>query len=307
MHKKHRIILCLLMLAGSALYGRPAAGLGRGAAADTLIFDKPVLISDQFAFTEGPAADRKGNVYFTDQPNNRIWKYSTDGKLSVFMEPAGRSNGMYFDRKGNLISCADEHDQLWSVSPQGKVKVLVKDFHGARLNGPNDVWADAKGGIYFTDPYYQRDYWKRKAPDPNIKHENVYYLPPHDTMAIIVADDLAKPNGLVGTADGRHLFVSDIQAGKIYQYSIAADGTLQDKQLFVSHSTDGMTIDLAGNLYLAGKGVTVYNSQGIQVGYIPIPQPWTANICFGGKHRDQLFITASTAFYKVQTKMKGSR
>src|SRR5687768_12629027 len=110
------------------------------------------LVSSQFSFTEGPATNKKGDVYFTDQPNDKIWKYGTDGKLSVFLEKSGRSNGLYFDKKGNLISCADEKNELWSIKPSGKVTVLLKDFKGARLNGPNDLWVDSKGGIYFTDP-----------------------------------------------------------------------------------------------------------------------------------------------------------
>ena len=89
------------------------------------VSDKPQLVSKQFIFTEGPSVDKKGNVFFTDQPNNKIWEYSADGKLSVFMENAGRPNGTYFDANGNLITCADEHDQLWAISPGKKVKVLV--------------------------------------------------------------------------------------------------------------------------------------------------------------------------------------
>jgi gluconolactonase len=100
----------------------------------------PRLISRQFSFTEGPATDSKGNVYFTDQPNNKIWKYGIDGRLSVFLDSAGRSNGMYFDRSGNLISCADEQNQLWSIDRKKKIKVLINDVDGKKLNGPNDVW-----------------------------------------------------------------------------------------------------------------------------------------------------------------------
>src|ERR1700710_1995186 len=88
------------------------------------------LISDQFIFTEGPAVDKSGNIFFTDQPNNKIWKYDTNGKLSVFLDSAGRSNGMYFNNEGNLVTCADEKDQLWSVSPQGKATVLLSSFNG---------------------------------------------------------------------------------------------------------------------------------------------------------------------------------
>lgn len=115
-------------------------------------------VSNQFKFTEGPTMNKNGDIYFTDQPNNRIWKYSTDGDLSVFMENAGRSNGMYFDPQGNLVSCADEKNELWSINPNGEVTVLLSSYQGHRFNGPNDLWIDKNGGIYFTDPYYQRNY-----------------------------------------------------------------------------------------------------------------------------------------------------
>src|SRR5580658_6705309 len=102
--------------------------------------EKPRLISNQFSFTEGASVDKKGNVFFTDQPNNRIWEYDVNGKLSLWMENTSRSNGTYFDNKGNLISCADEHEQLISISPKKKITVLVNGYEGHLLNGPNDVW-----------------------------------------------------------------------------------------------------------------------------------------------------------------------
>jgi Gluconolactonase len=266
----------------------------------------PVLISKQFSFTEGPAADRNGNIYFTDQPNNKIWKYDVRGKLSVFMDSSGRSNGMYFDSKGNLVTCADEKNQLWSIDPKGKVTVLLNDFHGQRFNGPNDLWIDHKDGIYFTDPYFERDYWHRKGPQPEIKDEILYYLPKGKTMPIVVDADLKKPNGIVGTND-RHLYVSDMGVGKIFKYYIADDGTLKNRSVFVADLADGMTIDNKGNLYLAGRGVTVYNSHGKKIKHFDIPAAWTANLCFGGVKRDILFITASESIYKMRMKVTGLR
>src|SRR6202012_6305508 len=110
------------------------------ASAQTALYDtteKAQLISKQFLFTEGASTDRYGNVFFTDQPNNKIWEYDVDGKLSLFMDNAGRSNGMYFDHKGNLVTCADEHDQLWSISPKKKIKVLLTGVNSHLMNGPN--------------------------------------------------------------------------------------------------------------------------------------------------------------------------
>ncbi len=184
----------------------------------------PKLIAKQFSFTEGPASDKQGNIYFTDQPNNKIWKYGTDGKLSVFLDSAGRLNGLYSDNKDNLISCADEHNQLWCINKSGKVKTLLKDFKGLHFNGPNDLWISYNGGIYFTDPYYQREYWTRKFPE--LKKQNVYYFK-KGRMPVIADSNLVQPNGIIGTADGKYLYVADIGANKTYKYKIAKDGTLK--------------------------------------------------------------------------------
>jgi len=265
----------------------------------------PQLIAKQFAFTEGPAVDRRGNVFFTDQPNNTIWKYGTDGQLSLFLKPAGRANGLYFDRHGNLLACADEHNQLWSISPDKKVTVLLKDVQGKRLNGPNDVWVRPKSdGIYFTDPYYQRDYWTRTQPE--MVGQKVYYMANAQAAPVAVEDQMVRPNGLIGTPDGRYLYVADIGAGKTYRYQLAPDGHLTDKQLFVEQGSDGMTLDSQGNVYLTGNGITVYSPTGQKLAHFDVPEKWTANVCFGGKDRKMLFITASEAVYKLPMRVKGA-
>ncbi|MGF7072602.1 SMP-30/gluconolactonase/LRE family protein [Mucilaginibacter sp. 3215] len=264
---------------------------------------KPQLVAKQFSFTEGPAVDKKGNVFFTDQPNNKIWKYDTDGKLSVFLDSAGRSNGMYFDKKGNLISCADADDQLWAISPKGKVTVLLKDYEGHKFNGPNDVWVRPDGGIYITDPYYQRDYWARKQPD--LDGQKLYFLANGKAPAVMVDDKFVRPNGIIGTPDGKTLYVADIGDNKTYRYDINKDGTLSNRTLFIAMGCDGMTIDEHGNIYMCGKGVTIVNPKGEKIGHIDIDEPWTANICFGGKNKDVLFITASKAVYTFKMNVKG--
>jgi gluconolactonase len=262
-----------------------------------------VQVSKQFTFTEGPAVDKKGNIFFTDQPNDKIWKYDTHGKLSLFMDKTGRSNGLYFDKKGNLIACADEKNEIWVINNGKKTSVLLDNIKGLKANGPNDLWIDAKGGIYFTDPYYQRDYWERKKPE--IAAQNVYYLPKGSKEAMLVDDNLKQPNGIVGTPDGQYLFVADIRDNKTYKYQINQDGTLTNRQLFVQQGSDGMVLDNQGNLYLTGKGVTIYNSQGTKLGNIPVPSNWVGNICFGGKDRKTLFITASESVYTLQMQVRG--
>lgn len=277
---------------------------GFNASAQLFNQDSLRLISRQFTFTEGPAVNAKGEVFFTDQPNDQIWKYGTDGKLSLFMDKAGRSNGMYFDRHGNLLSCADEHNELWSISKNGKAKVLLSDFEGKKLNGPNDLWPDAKGGIYLTDPYYQRNYWTRQQPE--MESQKVYYLPPGKNAKLrVAAADVTKPNGITGTPDGKYLYVADMGKNKTFRYDIAADGTLSGQTAVINQASDGMTIDEKGNLYLTGKGVFIYSPEGKLIGHIEVKEPWTANVCFGGKNRSDLFITASTAIYTLPMQVKG--
>jgi len=260
-------------------------------------------LSNQYSFTEGPVADKSGDVFFTDQPNNRIVKWSTDGKLSVYMENAGRANGLYFDLEGNLLACADEKNEIWKIDKNKKVTVLVNDYEGKRLNGPNDLWVDPKGGIYFTDPFYQRDYWKHTTKE--IEKECVYYLSPDKSKITNVGNDLIKPNGIIGTSDGKTLYVADIEANKTYSYTINNDGSLGKKTLFTESGSDGITIDEQGNLYLTGKGVTVFNSKGEKIAHIDIKEPWTANVCFGGKDFKTLFITAFTAVYTLEMNVRG--
>ncbi len=260
-------------------------------------------LADGFAFTEGPAADALGNVFFTDQPNDRILKWSVDGTLSTFLQPCGRSNGLCFDKTGNLWACADENNQLWCIDPRGKATVSVYEYRSKLLNGPNDLWIHPGGGVYFTDPFYKRSYWKRNSPEQDV--QGVYCLSPDRSTLTRVVDDLEQPNGIIGTPDGRRLYVSDIKGKTTYVYNVRRDGTLSGKKPFCGLGSDGMTIDSEENLYLTGKGVTVFDRKGRQIDHIDVEEAWTANVCFGGRDGHTLFITASKGFYSVRTKTQG--
>lgn len=263
------------------------------------------LLADGFEFTEGPAADAQGNVFFTDQPNDRIMKWSIDGVLSTFLQPAGRSNGLYFDREGNLLACADEKNQLWSIDPQGNVKVLIADYQGKLLNGPNDLWVAPDGGIYFTDPLYKRPYWQgRGGMEQDGQH--VYYLSADRKSFERVIEGLVQPNGIIGTPDGDKLYVADIGDRKTYSFDLAPGGVVTNKQLFCEIGSDGMTLDEQGNVYLTGQGVTVFDSAGHKVAQIDVSEPWTANVTFGGEDHRTLFITASKGLYAVRMKVRGA-
>jgi gluconolactonase len=258
-----------------------------------------------FKFTEGPTSDASGNVYFTDQPNDRIMKWSVDGQLTTFLQPAGRANGMCFDRQGRLIACADETNALWRIDVDRRtVTVLAWQYEGRPLNGPNDVWVAPNGDLYFTDPYYQRPWWKHKEPPQPGQH--VYRLSADGQRLTRVADDLQQPNGITGSPDGKTLYVADIRAGRTYAYDIQPDGSLANKRLFCEAGSDGMTIDAAGNLYLTGRGVLVFDRTGKRLGTIEVPENWTANVAFGGPDRRTLFITASTGLYSIRTRFPGA-
>jgi gluconolactonase len=266
------------------------------------------LAAEGYKFTEGPAVDSAGNVYFTDQPNDRILKWSAATKeVETFLEPAGRSNGLYFDREGKLIACADEKSELWRIDPATKkVTVILDHFDNKLLNGPNDVWVDPSGGLYFTDPFYKRGYWQNR-PAPEQEKQRLYYLPKDAKIPLVADETLVQPNGIIGTPDGKLLFVADIGDKKTWQYEIAKDGRLTNRKLFCEMGSDGMTRDAAGNLYLTGKGVTVFDKDGKKLGEIPVPESWTANVTFGGADLKTLFITAMDSVYTLEMAVAGTR
>ena len=296
--KRLTFIICLLLLAtlfvADAQKGQSI--IAKGAKVEKL--------ADGFSFTEGPIADKKGNVYFTDQPNDKVFIWTVEGKLIDFGS-FGRSNGMFFDRDGHLLACADMDNELWSIGLDGSHTVLVTDFNGKKLNGPNDVWVHPKnGGIYFTDPLYKRDYWTR---DPEMQQEGqyVYWIKPDRKTVVRVETDMKQPNGIIGTPDGKKLYIADIGDSKTYVYDIMPDGSLANKKLFCTMGSDGMTIDNKGNIYLTGRTLTVFNPKGEQIEQIPIEARRSSNVCFGGKDKKTLFITASENLFAVKMKVKG--
>ena len=260
------------------------------------------LVSSQFSFTEGPASDVFGNVYFTDQPNDKIyvWNWKTN-QIEEFLDKTGRANGTFFDQKGNLLTCSDENGEIWKINEDGVAEVLTTSFEGKRLNGPNDLWVDENSGIYFTDPLYVRDYWKNFKQE--IQEKNLYYR--NSDGKITKLDTFTQPNGIVGSQKLKKLYVSDIDANITYVYDIQGDGKLTNKKLFCNLGSDGMTLDNLGNLYLTGKGVTVFNKNGEQIHHISVPENWTANVTFGGENFSTLFITASKSVYTLKMNVSG--
>ncbi len=283
---------------------------------------QPVLLGSGFSFTEGPATDHWGNVFFTDQPNDRIhrWDWKT-GAITQFLTPTGRANGMAFHKNRNLIAAADMHGELWSIDQNGNATVIVDSYEGNLLNGPNDVWIDPKGGIYFTDPLFVRDYWDADDPRRAGSQQGggyVYYLSPdHQTLTRVSgADVIAEfpppspvwPNGIVGTPDGKHLYVGYFLPQRIYRYDIAPDGSLSNRILFASRGTDGMALDQKGNLYTTSRvpGVVVFNPQGETIDTILTGgTEASSNVTFAGPNRKKLIITAGTRVYGLDMHVRG--
>lgn len=263
------------------------------------------LLSKAYSFTEGPIADDRGDVFFTDQPNDRIVKYSfKNGEFTDWMTPAGRSNGLYFATPNQLIACADASNELWQINVIDKShQVIAKGSTGHRFNGPNDCWVNSNGAIYFTDPLYPRDYWKHKPPKNSPR--GVYLRSP-DGNVQLVADDFKQPNGIIGDAEKQMLYVADLGGKTTYKYKIEDTGLLGQREVFCKSGSDGMTIDERRNIYLTGsQGVNVYDPNGKLIQTIHVPRGWTANVTFAGPQRDHLFITSGNAVFTIKMAVRG--
>ncbi len=262
----------------------------------------------------------------------------TKGRLLTFLNPSGYSNGMCFDDAGNLIDCADEKNELWEIkAPFPKhsddpnqafkpsdltINVLIKNIDpaakkpnpaegGKLMNGPNDVWivptGPQKGGMYLTDPLYSRSWWGAVRPQNDrtsqLGGRFVWFLSPDRKSITPVVTDYQMPNGIIGTPDGKTLYVSDINGRQTFSFSINDDGTLANKKLFCAAGSDGMTIDSDGNVYTtngqARTGVGIYNKEGKLVDTIHLP---SGNCCFGGKDGSILFVCANKEIYGVKMK-----
>ena len=255
-----------------------------------------------FTFTEGPAVDKQGNVFFTDVREHMIYIWTVDNKLDTFRVNSGRANGLYFDKNQNLLACEGEKGRITSTSPNGNYKTIASLFTGKRFNQPNDLWPDKKGGVYFTDPMYGGD--ETAIPQDGM---HLYYIHPDKNKVSRVIDDFKKPNGVLGTPDGKTLYVTDAEANKTYRYEIQEDGHLTNKKLFIDVGFDGMTLDKSGHLYITPNGkqaVDVYSPSGELLHSIQVPEK-PSNVCFGGEKRNELYITARTSIYRIKLNTQG--
>jgi gluconolactonase len=301
-------------------------------AAPAAVSSREVSVATGVAFTEGPASDAAGNVYFTDTTNSRIYKLAPDGTRTIFRDPSNRTNGLIVDDKGRLIACEASDNE--ANKPQitrtdlatGKVEVLADKFEGKRLCEPNDVTLDSQGRIYFTD---------RPRPKPDADQTNVNAVYRIDTDGsihrILAEPDIQKPNGLVIAPDDKtfYLIESHPDEGKarmIRAYDLQPDGTVTNMRVFhdfyPGRSGDGMTIDKEGNLYVAAGlinrrgtsetldtkcGVYVFAPDGSLKEFVPIPEDTVTNTAFGGPDMKTLYVTAGKNLFQIKFDIEGLR
>lgn len=262
-------------------------------------------LASGFGFVEGPVWHQDGYWLFSDIPSNRIHRISPAGKVEIYREPSGNSNGLTIDRSGRLLACEHGNRRVSISDIGGPEEVLVDAYEGKRLNSPNDVVTDSVGAVYFTDPPYGIKPPERMEQD----HSGVYRVDSEGDIQLLVAD-FEKPNGLAFSPDESVLYIDDSHHQHIRSFDVADDGTLRNGRVFADLAydsagvPDGMKVDRDGNIYTTNAlGIWVHSSSGEFLGLITVPEV-PAN-CAWGEDGQTLFITARTSVYRVRTTVPG--
>lgn len=259
-------------------------------------------VAGDFGFLEGPVSDFDGNLYFTDIDNNRIHRLSTAGEISIVREPSHHANGLTLDVDQGLLICEQSAQRLAKLDPQGNYSIVVESYDGSPFNSPNDVWLHRNGSLYFTDPRY-----RYPEGEPSQPGEYVYRLSPDRETVEAVLTDIPKPNGIIGTEDGAHLYVASTELRKVFRYDLDKNGLPVNRIEFADQGSDGMTMDERGNVYLTWAGrVSIYSPAGELLTEIEVPEN-PANVGFGGTDGRTLFITARTGLYSLRMNVVSSR
>ena len=270
-------------------------------------------------WAEGPAYFAAGRyLIWSDIPNDRLLRFDEcDGSVSVFRQPAHNENGHTVDRQGRLISCEHRGRAVTRTEHDGSRTVLVDSFEGKKLNSPNDVVVKSDDSIWFTDPTYGIDSeYEGDAAPSEIGASHVYRFDPASGQIDRVVDDLLKPNGLAFSPDERVLYVVDTGfthdesvTPKINAYPVTDGSRLGTGKLFSECDAglyDGLRVDTQGHVWTsAGDGVHCFHPDGTLLGKVPVPEI-VANVCFGGRKRNRLFICGQTSLYSLYVNAQGT-
>jgi gluconolactonase len=289
---------------------------------DLVAPDAPIeRIAGGLTFTEGPVW-RRGHLLFSDIPNKRIarWRRLPEGpELTTYA--TGMSNGLTLDRQGHVLAAEHDGRRVTRVADDGTRAVLADQFHGKRLNSPNDIVVKSDGSIYFTDPPYAvqpatpgmprpAGWWTKPIPGKEQPCNGVYRLAPGGGLHL-VADDFTLPNGLAFSPDESVLYIDDSAQKHIRAFAVRADGTLTDGRVLLDMASedlgvpDGLKVDRSGNVFCTGPGgVWVCRADGALLGRIVLPE-LPANLAWG-EDGSVLFLTARTSVYRLQTKTGGA-
>lgn len=285
----------------------------KDALSEILATDKVELVADGFDFTEGPVWWAEEAAWlFSDIPASIIYKVDSEGEVSEFINPSGKSNGLIFDQDGHLIAVEHEGRQVTRHDLNGGSEVIVATYQGKQLNSPNDIVQHSSGDFYFTDPPYGLSDGDDDD-DKELSFNGVFRYADGDL--VLLDSSFVRPNGLVFTPDESHLYIaqSDSDAKIIKKFPLNENGTLGDGVLIYdgtdsseSGAPDGMKVSENGYLFATGPGgIHVFSPDDQHLGTIEVPQVPT-NLAFGGADGNTLFITAQSGVYKVQLKVKGA-
>lgn len=295
------LVAVLLAAAAAADGGEPIPGIGPKG--------EVTKVQGDFKFTEGPAADAKGDIIFSDIPANRQYRLGADGKASIFREPSNHTNGSMFNSEGELV-CCEMDGRVVAISPDGKQsRPIAAMYQDKRFNAPNDLVIDSADGVYFTDPHFL-------APEPLPQGVTAVYYAGGGGLVKRLIDDLKAPNGVILSTDEKTLYVVPSMQEEVMAYPVESPGKLGKGKVFCrlkqpagqqGRGGDGLTIDTKGNLYIAtGLGLQVFDHDGKTLGIIEVPEP-PANVTFGGPDFKTLYITARTSLYKAEMEATGHR
>ena len=273
--------------------------------------DTLIQVGDGFGFPEGPVMLPEGYLLFSDIENDAIIRFTRPGRTGVFRQPSGGANGNTLDHLGRLVSCEAGRRRVTRTERDGSITVLADNYHGKRLNSPNDIVVRSDGTVYFTDPIFIGEHEEILAPSyMDLDFCGVFKISPAGTLEVVTTE-VSRCNGLAFSPDESILYVVNSADNSLVAFDVDVQGNLSNSQIWLrmehelSGVGDGMKVDTQGNVYVTGPGgVWVVSADGSPLGIIRLPVNAT-NMAFYGFDSQMLFITAPPRLYMIRLKVPG--